>query len=77
LFVFVLPSGAGVREAILVAGLGPFVGTGPAIALAAVSRVLLTVADLVTAGAAAALAERERRRHGPYRGDPGIESDET
>lgn len=77
LFVFLLPSGAGVREAVLVAGLGPLVGTGPAIALAAVSRVLLTVADLFTAGGAAGLAEIERRRHGHYRGDPGIESDEA
>ena len=77
LFVFLLPSGAGVREAILVAGLGPFVGTGPAIALAAVSRVLLTIADLVTAGASAGLATMEQRRHGPYHGDPGIDADEA
>lgn len=71
LFVFLLPSGAGVREAILVAGLGPFVGTGPAIALAAVSRVLLTIADLVTAGASAGLATMEQRRHGPTTATPG------
>mgnify|MGYP001478413296 FL=1 len=77
LFVFLLPSGAGVREAVLVAGLGPFVGTGTAIALAAVSRVLLTVTDLVTAGAAAALAAHEQRVHGRYHGDPGIEDDEA
>lgn len=77
LFVFLLPSGAGVREAIIVAGLGPFVGTGPAIGLAAVSRVLLTVADLLTAGAAAGLATIERRRHGRYHGDPGIDADEA
>jgi hypothetical protein len=76
LFVFLLPSGAGVREAVLVAGLGPFVGTGPAIALAAVSRVLLTVADLLTAGAAAALAARERHTPGAFHGDPGIGPDE-
>ncbi|MBK8470131.1 MAG: flippase-like domain-containing protein [Actinomycetales bacterium] len=77
LFVFLLPSGAGVREVVLVAGLGPVIGAGPAIAIAAVSRVLLTVADLATAGAAAVLATIEQRRHGPYHGDPGIEHDEA
>lgn len=77
LFFFLLPSGAGVREVIIVAGLGGLLGTGPAIAVAAVSRVFLTVADLVTAGLAAAMAALERRRAGPYLGDPGIGIDEA
>ncbi len=62
LFFFVLPSGVGVREAVIVAALTPLLGTGVAIALAAVSRLCLTVADVVTAGLATALALRERRR---------------
>ena len=77
LFFFLLPSGAGVREVIIVAGLGGLLGTGPAIAIAAVSRVFLTVADLVTAGVAALLAIREQRLTGPYHGDPGIAADEA
>ncbi len=75
LFVFLLPSGAGVRETILVSALAPVVGTGRAVAYAAISRVFLTVGDLSMAGAAAALAARERRRSGPYQGDPGLEAE--
>ncbi|HEY0888890.1 MAG TPA: lysylphosphatidylglycerol synthase transmembrane domain-containing protein [Nocardioides sp.] len=77
LFFFVLPSGAGVRELVIVTALTPYVGTGPAIALAAVSRVLLTVADLVTASVSATLGVIERRRHGPIHHDPGIGDDEV
>ena len=77
LFFFVLPSGAGVRELVLVTALAPYVGEGPAIALAAVSRVLLTLADLLTALGAAALGLYERRQHGPIHHDPGIDDDEV
>lgn len=77
LFFFILPSGAGVRELVLVTALAPHVGTGSAIAMAAVSRVLLTVADLVTAAGAAALGVYERRLHGPIHHDPGIGDDEA
>lgn len=77
LFFFILPSGAGIREVILVAALGPFAGTGTAVALAAFSRVLLTIADLSTAGIAAGVAQFIRAKSGPYHGDPGIESDEA
>ncbi len=76
LFFFILPSGAGVRELVIVTALAPQVGTGTAIALAAVSRVMLTAADIVTAAAAAAVGVYERRRHGPIHHDPGIEDDE-
>ncbi len=76
LFVFLLPSGAGIRETVLVAALAPAVGTGRAVAYAAISRVFLTFSDLVMAGGAAGLAWLDRRRHGAYHGDPGIEPDE-
>lgn len=56
LFAFVLPSGAGVREVVLVAALGTAMPTGQAMAFAAASRVMFMLADIVTAGAAALLA---------------------
>ena len=75
LFFFLLPSGAGVREAVLVAALAPLVGSGRAVAYAAISRVFLTIGDLSMAGTAAALAAHQRRRAGPYQGDPGIDAE--
>lgn len=72
LFAILLPSGAGVRELVLVTALAPLVGVGSAIAYAAVSRVLFTLADLGMAGAASLLAVWTRRREGPYQGDPGV-----
>jgi hypothetical protein len=62
LFFFLLPSGIGVREAIIVTALTPAVGAGSAIAVAAISRVFLTGADLVTAGGAALLARTSKKR---------------
>jgi glycosyltransferase 2 family protein len=53
---FVLPSGAGVRDGVIVALLITSMPYGPALALAVVSRLMFTVADVVTAGAAAGLA---------------------
>jgi uncharacterized membrane protein YbhN (UPF0104 family) len=47
------PSGLGVREAVLVAALLPFVGPGTALGVALASRLILTVADVLAAGAAA------------------------
>ncbi len=47
------PAGAGVREVLLVALLGPVLGVGAATAVALVSRVLTTVGDLLAAGLAA------------------------
>lgn len=61
-FAVIVPSGAGVREVVLVTVMAPAVGFGTAVAYAAVSRVLFTVADLVMAGAAAGLAAVARRR---------------
>ncbi len=63
-FAILLPSGAGVRELVIITALAPSLGTGRAVAYAALSRVLFTVADLVTAGAAALVAGLARRRGG-------------
>ncbi|WP_312871542.1 lysylphosphatidylglycerol synthase transmembrane domain-containing protein [Amycolatopsis acididurans] len=53
-FAFLLPSGAGVREAVLVAVLSSAgIPAGQALAFALASRVMFTVADLFTALAAA------------------------
>jgi uncharacterized membrane protein YbhN (UPF0104 family) len=61
LFV-VVPSGAGVREALIVAALAPVMTTGQALGIAVVSRGLFIVSDLVTAGAAAASGIRHLRQ---------------
>lgn len=51
-FLFVIaPAGAGVREAALVAALAPVLDAPAAIAVAVLSRALMTVGDLVWAGA--------------------------
>lgn len=47
---FILPSGIGVREAILVTALAPIATIGQALAIALASRILFTIADLVSAG---------------------------
>jgi hypothetical protein len=52
------PSGLGIREAVLVASLSPFVGVGTALGVALASRLVLTVADVLAAGAAALSARR-------------------
>jgi hypothetical protein len=53
-FVAVLaPAGAGVRDLLLIAALGPVIGTGPATAVALVSRGVNTISDLLCAGVAA------------------------
>ncbi|MGQ7387952.1 hypothetical protein ACTGWU_10765, partial [Streptococcus suis] len=62
LVAFLLPSGIGAREFIIVAALSPIVGVGPATAYAAVSRLMFVAADLLTAGGAAAIAADARRR---------------
>jgi hypothetical protein len=54
------PAGAGVREVLLVAMLGPVLGVGAATAVALVSRVLLTAGDLLTAAVAAGFSPRAR-----------------
>jgi len=58
-FLFVIaPAGAGVRDVLLALTLGLVLGHGAAIAITLVSRVLLTIGDLVTAGLAAAFTRR-------------------
>lgn len=60
-FLFVLaPAGLGAREAVLVAGLVPVMPAGTALALAVVSRLLMTIADLAWAGIAIVLAKPPR-----------------
>jgi uncharacterized membrane protein YbhN (UPF0104 family) len=58
---FFLPSGVGVREAVIVAGLAPIAHHGTALALALTSRLLFTIADVSTALTALLAA---RVRHG-------------
>ncbi|WP_370946070.1 YbhN family protein [Amycolatopsis sp. cg5] len=56
-FAFILPSGAGVREVVMVAVLtASGLSVGQATAFAVASRVMFTVADLLTAGGAAIAA---------------------
>lgn len=73
LFIFFLPSGVGAREWVILAVLSPLIGQPAAVAFAAVSRLLYTVADLTTAGAAALVAVAAKRKLGHYHGDPGID----
>lgn len=62
-FVIVLaPAGAGFREILLVALLSPVVGSGPATAVALVSRAATFLADMVTAGASTVGYRREKKR---------------
>lgn len=55
---FILPSGAGVRELVIVAALASTMPRGEAVALALVSRLMFTAADLISAGVAALLGRR-------------------
>jgi hypothetical protein len=59
--VVAAPAGAGAREVTLVVLLAPVVGQDEAIAVAVVSRVVLTVVDLILA--AASVGVLERREH--------------
>ena len=55
-FLFVVaPAGAGVRELALVVSLAPVLDRGPALALAVLSRVLMTLGDLVWGAVGGAL----------------------
>ena len=62
LFAFILPSGVGIREAVLIGLLGLVVTTGDASAISLVSRGMFTAGDLLTAGIAAIAAFGLRRR---------------
>lgn len=59
---FMLPSGVGARELVIIVALTPIVGVGPATAYAAVSRVMFVLAELVAAGTATGIAALARRR---------------
>jgi glycosyltransferase 2 family protein len=61
------PAGAGVRDVLLIAVLGPVLGVGSATAVALVSRALMTAGDLLTAG----LAAVSSRAPHPRAGKPG------
>ncbi len=62
LFVFLVPSGIGVREVIIVATLLPYVpNEGTAIAIAGASRLIFVVGDLLGAGGAALLGVGDLR----------------
>jgi glycosyltransferase 2 family protein len=58
--VVIAPAGAGVRELVLIALLTPALGVPKATAVALVSRVLMTVGDLLCAWVAAMFARRSR-----------------
>ncbi|NYE49678.1 hypothetical protein HDA32_004798 [Spinactinospora alkalitolerans] len=49
--VVLAPAGLGVREVVLVVGLAPVLDPGPALVVAALSRLVMTAADLLWAGA--------------------------
>jgi glycosyltransferase 2 family protein len=57
LFFFILPSGAGVRDALVAVALTPVVGLEGGVAFAVASRAMFTVADVGTAGIAALVAK--------------------
>jgi uncharacterized membrane protein YbhN (UPF0104 family) len=59
----VAPSGAGAREALIVAALAGVMTEGRALGVAVVSRMLFTVVDVLLAGAAAISAWRLLKRH--------------
>lgn len=59
---FFLPSGLGARELVIVTALVAVMPSGPALALAVVSRLMFTVGDLASAGGAALIAYLGNRR---------------
>ncbi|MER7333082.1 MULTISPECIES: lysylphosphatidylglycerol synthase domain-containing protein [unclassified Micromonospora] len=77
MFAFLSPSGLGVREAVLVATMAPFLsgagGIGAATGIALASRLIFTVADLLAAGIAALSGVRQLRRGTP----DGVAADEA
>jgi hypothetical protein len=63
LLVVVVPAGAGAREAALLLALGGSIAHGSVLLTVLVSRVLMTIVDLVLAGAGLAALRRHRRAH--------------
>lgn len=72
LVVFFLPSGLGARELVIVTGILSLLPYGQALALALVSRLMFTIADLASAGGAALLAYHGRRKSAVATGDGEI-----
>ncbi len=64
--VIFAPAGAGVRDVLLLLVLGPVLSTASATVVVLISRVLLTVGDLLCAGVAAAFT----RKPGPATAEP-------
>ena len=65
-FLFVIaPAGAGVREVALVAALAPVLDAGAALAVTVLSRVLMTLGDLLWGAIGAALRPRKGHEGGP------------
>jgi glycosyltransferase 2 family protein len=62
LFAVYAPGGLGVREGVLVALLSSRIGAADALVVAAASRLMLILADVVLAGVAAAATRRDRPR---------------
>ncbi|MDF2916146.1 MAG: putative integral rane protein [Microbacterium sp.] len=62
LFAFLVPSGVGVREAVLIGLMALVMSTADASAISLVSRGMFTAGDLLTAGLAAGAAAILRRR---------------
>lgn len=71
---FLLPSGVGARELVIIVALTPLVGVGAATAYAAVSRAMFILAELAAAGGAAGIAVYSRRRLASGAGVPVAES---
>ena len=57
------PAGAGVREIVLVLAFGPVLGHGESLAVALISRIMLTTLDFVLAGVAWPGGRAERAAH--------------
>ena len=68
LLAFFLPSGIGVREAILIGAMGTLITVPQATAISLASRAMFTIGDLLAAGIAIAfvLVLRRRLRHEQY-----------
>ena len=76
LFAVFLPSGIGVREAVIVGALATVMTVGQATGLAVASRLIFTVGDLTIAGIAALVAVIARRREeAQARAAAGLASD--
>lgn len=69
LAAFLLPSGAGARELVIVTALTPVTGVEAGLAVALVSRLMFTVGEMILAGGSAVMAIITRRRRGEYSGE--------